>query len=250
MLGEAEDFTDFAAPRRRLRRPGTLDTHDRTPSRLRHRTRNRRQDRTGWCGDRPGRVGAGRPGRRGPRRAGRSSAGDADPRRDARPGTARGRGFGQQSSSSPGTAAPGRDADGAGDPEPGIRVGEYLGAVGFPQGCLASGSGPVRIHRYGAWRHARKFSAAAGRRSRAAVAPWIHLAERPGVQRPAGGAHPRRGGTAARVLPVDRAAATRVLRSACAARSGLATRVDPAASAIGPRLELADKPSAVHGVCT
>jgi hypothetical protein len=198
--------------RRWLWRGGSLDTHDRTPARLRHLTRVRRQDRTGGRGHRPGCVGAGRPSERGSRGPALSDASGAYTRCGSPgSGAARDGGAGERSGGSA-TAATGRDADSAGDPEPRVRVGEFVGAVGLPQGCLASGPGPVRIRRYATRRGARNGPTAAGSWPGAAAATRIHLAERPGVQRPSAGARPRRTGTAAWVLPVERAAAARVLR--------------------------------------
>ena len=139
------------------------------------------------------------------------------------PGTARHGSPGERASRCAG-AATDRGTAGAGDREPPVRAGEQSGAVGLPQGCLASGPGPVRIHRYAAWPDARSGPTPAGSRSGAAAAARIRIADRPGVQRAsANGVIRGRAASAGGVLPVERATATRVLRRACRARPGCAT---------------------------
>ena len=139
------------------------------------------------------------------------------------PGTARDGSPGERASRCAGTTT-GRGTARAGGREPPVRAGEQAGAVGLPAGCLASGPGPVRIHRYAAWPDARSGPTPAGSRSGAAAAARVHIADRPGVQRTsANGVIRGRAASAAWLLPVERATAARVLRPASRARPGCAT---------------------------
>jgi len=145
--------SDFAAPRRRLRRTGTLDTHDRTPSRLRHRNHATVvRIALAGVGDRPGRVRPGGPGkRRPPRRRPKPTPVTPTPGAPPAPGQPVVEALGQQSGSRlrhlpPPVGTPTVPRD----PEPPFTArGIRRDAFGLPQRCLASGPGPVRIHRYG-----------------------------------------------------------------------------------------------------
>jgi hypothetical protein len=199
-------------PTRPRRLDASLVTHDWTPAPRRHLTLDGRQDRFGRCRGRPGSAGVCRPGKRRARGAAPPDARTWGSRRTSTGPAlcgARGR------SGAAARAATGRRAAGSGDAGPRVWSGFESGAVGLPQGCLAPGPGSVRIHRHAARPDARSGPTAPRGWSGAAAAARIHIADCPGVQRPASGtADGGRAASAAGVLPLERTAAARVLRHA------------------------------------